>query len=116
LLAEALAFFGHWRDRTRVAECLEILAAMAAQDGQAVRAARFVGAATAIRETADAPLLREERDKLERELASARAALGPDGFPAAAAEGRAMTVDQAVDHALAWTRARTGVIRAAEGR
>lgn len=114
LLSEALAFFDQWNDRPGLASCLEALAAMAAREREAVRAVRLVGAASTVREAADAPLLLAERDKLERDIAPASAALGEEGFITATAEGQAMTLDQAVNYALTWAQGRSRATPATE--
>jgi predicted ATPase/class 3 adenylate cyclase len=114
LLSKALAFFDRWNDRTGLAGCLEALAAMAAREREAERAVRLVGAASTVREAADAPLLLGERQKLERDIAAASAALGEEGVVTAMAEGQAMTVDQAVNYALTWAQGRSRATPAAE--
>jgi tetratricopeptide (TPR) repeat protein len=84
-----------------VAACLESVAGLAIARQEAERAAHLAGAAEALR--ALVGHLREavdERD-LEATLGAARAALGPEAFAAAWAEGRALTLAQAIDDALA---------------
>jgi len=72
--------------------------------GQAERAARLYGAAHELAETygLDVPgdLFRAEH---EREVDAAHAALDPDGFAAAWAAGRALTLEQAAEEALGVT-------------
>ena len=78
----------------------EGFAELAAAQGQATRAARLWGAAEALREPADverAPNLRADDDPHVAEVCSA---LGEEAFAAAWAEGRAMTLEQAVAYAL----------------
>jgi ATP/maltotriose-dependent transcriptional regulator MalT len=104
LLADALSFFRRWEDRDWLAGCLEVLAELTVHRREPVRAARLAGAAAALRQTADVPLRPSDVPRLERALFPARAALGPDGWARAEAEGRAMTMDQAADHALTWAR------------
>jgi predicted ATPase/class 3 adenylate cyclase len=100
LAAAALETFAEWRDHNCVAETIEVLAGMAARTGQVVTSARLVGAAGAVREAVGGSMTALDRARLARETAPARAALGPDGFAAAAAEGASMTFEQAVGHAL----------------
>jgi len=81
-------------------ELLERIAAVVARQGGWVRAARLAGAAAALRDRVEArasPGLSELR---ERYLGHLRSALGDDGLAAAIAEGRALSVDEAVEEAL----------------
>jgi hypothetical protein len=64
------------------------------------RAARLFGAAAALREAIGAPLPPVEHAAYDRSVAALRAALPEAAFAAAWAEGRRMTVDQAIDTAL----------------
>jgi predicted ATPase/class 3 adenylate cyclase len=106
LLAEALAFFRRWEDRHWVAISMEALAMLAAGSGQELRAARLTGAAQCARAAAGVPRSPADSDRLERALAPAREALGAAAWETAEAEGREMTMEQAVDHALVWARGR----------
>jgi len=65
--------------------------------------AAFVRASDAVAAAPGAPLPPSERAKYDRLLAAARAALEEEGFAAAWAEGRRMTVEQAVEYALGET-------------
>jgi tetratricopeptide (TPR) repeat protein len=96
---ESLAHFlavGPWG----VAVALDGLAAVAGARNDPHRAARLWGAAESIREAAKTALWPTIRPDHERHLATARAALPPEAFAAAWAEGRAMTQEQAVAYAL----------------
>jgi predicted ATPase/transcriptional regulator with XRE-family HTH domain len=99
-LVKALAIWreGGWEHR--VAETLEVLAGRAAA-GAPERALRLAGAAAAVRETTGRPLPALRRTALERQLAPARRALGPEAVAAAVAAGRADSPEQAVAAALA---------------
>lgn len=79
-----------------VAGALEGLAATAAARGEASRAARFRGLADAHREVADLPRSDLDLADLERRLAPAASQLGPVGWAAALAEGRAMRLDSII--------------------
>jgi predicted ATPase/DNA-binding CsgD family transcriptional regulator len=76
------------------------LAGVAAANGQALRAARLLGAADARAEAG--ATYEDAADSLfnERTSSSAIALLGEAAFTAARAEGRAMTFEQAADYAL----------------
>ena len=68
--------------------------------GRGIHAARLLGAATALREALGTPLTLSEQVDVERLVAPARAALGEERWAAAFAEGRALTLVQAVAEAL----------------
>ena len=82
-----------------IVACLESAAGLAAVRQQPDRAARLCGAAESLR--ARVGHLRDPFDQadLQATLAAARAALGPEAFAAAWDEGRAMSLDQAVEDA-----------------
>lgn len=68
--------------------------------GQSARAARLLGAAAPILDGHAFSLWPHDRTRLEELAAALRASLGEDAFAAAWAEGRAMTLDEAVAYAL----------------
>jgi predicted ATPase/class 3 adenylate cyclase len=80
-----------------VGECIEGLAQLAAADGQYDRASRLWGAATELRIKSGA----EHFDAAEHEasVSSARTQLGEETFEAATAEGKAMSLEDAVAYA-----------------
>ncbi len=82
------------------ARCLEGLAAAYASSGRAERAARLFGAAEALREAHDAPLPPLARAAYEQDVTAAHTPLDNATLVAAKAEGRAMTLEQAVAYAL----------------
>ena len=78
--------------------------AMAAGEGaRAERAAHLLGAAAALRERVGGLPRRRWREDMERAAALARAALGEEGWAAAFAAGRALTLEEAVAEALGET-------------
>ena len=85
-----------------IAECLEGLGRTASLRGEHERAAVLFGAAAALfqRLGGRLPLWADEAEH-DRHIAAARAGLDPSAFAAAHDRGRAMTVDQAFDFALA---------------
>ncbi|MCC6628694.1 MAG: hypothetical protein IT340_14990, partial [Chloroflexi bacterium] len=107
LLRASLATSQAIGDPTRIAECLEVLATVAAGTGQdpigAHRATRLLGAAAAVRETIGVPLPPVDRPAVEARVRQARSVLGGERFAAAWSAGRAMTLDEAVGEALAET-------------
>jgi predicted ATPase/class 3 adenylate cyclase len=100
LLTDALRRFSAAGDGDGVAESIEALVGVAAAEGAWVRAARLAGSADALRSSVGIPAAPIDRQRLERWLRGPRAALGDDAYATALAEGRQMTVDQAMRHAL----------------
>jgi tetratricopeptide (TPR) repeat protein len=99
LFSEGLAISQESGVREGVALFLAGLAGVFAIQRQPERAARLSGAAEAMLEAIGAPMERVDRLDYERNLAVARAALG-DAFSAVSEEGRALTPEQAITHAL----------------
>ena len=100
LLKEGLSLRRDVGDNWGIPESLEGFAGLAVALGQAKRAARFFGAAEALREHIGAPLPYPDRAGHDRRVAAARARLGNDAFAEAWAEGRAMTQDEAINETL----------------
>ncbi|MFQ5809045.1 MAG: tetratricopeptide repeat protein [Armatimonadota bacterium] len=88
------------RERPRVAECLRRLGCVCVADGQLAHAARLLGAAHAVCEEAHATLPQSEREQYERCIEGATDGLGAEAYEAAAREGKAMSLDEAVTCAL----------------
>ncbi len=82
------------------ANALMGLAGVAAADGQALRAARLLGAADTQLKAGASYWDAAESRYIERAVASAVAQLGEVAFAAAYDEGRSMTFEQAFDYAL----------------
>ena len=89
-----------WGTRTVSQSSLDGLAAVAAKGGAWERAARLAGAAEALRDAIGFELEPADRAFRERYLAEVRERLGEAGLEAALAEGRALTLEQAVRKAL----------------
>lgn len=83
------------------ADCLEGLAGVAAREGQPIPAARLFGAAQAHREATAIQRWRHRDVWYEHDLALARSQLDPDAWHAAWTAGSAMTLEEAVEEALA---------------
>jgi predicted ATPase/DNA-binding CsgD family transcriptional regulator len=92
------------RDSFRIAAVLEGLAGVAAARRQPERAFQLAGAAEALREAMRARAPAADRASLAGWLAPARQALGGSGRAAALALGRAMSLDETVEWALADAR------------
>ena len=87
-------------DRIALAQSLEDLAVLAGCEQLPERAIRLLGAAEAYCETLGAPPPVADPTDHERTVAEGRSALGEAGFAAAWAEGRAMSLEQAIGCAL----------------
>ena len=96
--AESLAGTG---TRENLVGKLVATARLAAVGGHAETAARVFGAAEALADTIGYVRRRPEQERLERDAAVARAALGDAGFEAAWAAGQTLRDEQAVAEALA---------------
>jgi predicted ATPase/DNA-binding CsgD family transcriptional regulator/transcriptional regulator with XRE-family HTH domain len=102
LLREGLAGHRQVGDRAFMAESLRQLVRLA-PERQPARAARLLGAAEALRDALGAALAPTNRTTDERTAATIRAQLSDAEFAAAWAAGRALTLEQAVDEAIADT-------------
>ncbi len=65
-----------------------------------MQAPRLFGAAEALREAIGAPLPPNEQEEYRRNIDRAREMLEVEAFASAWKEGRAMTLEQAIDYAL----------------
>ncbi len=86
------------------ADCIESLEAMGramATTDQVVRGVQLLGAVEALRESIQAPLPPISRRNYERDLTRFRAQLDPRSFATAWATGRTMSLQQAIELALA---------------
>ena len=90
----------HVGNRGAVANQLEAFAYIAVAKGEFIRAARLLGAAERLRETAGAALLPHERGELDPARDLLRAALGAAELAATWAAGRRLSVNTAVAEAL----------------
>lgn len=100
LFESSLALHRELGVRSGLANRLDALGAVAAARGKNERAVRLAAAAAALRARIHAVAPPYWREICERWLAPARAALGDKGA-AMTREGEAMSVDEAVDYALA---------------
>jgi predicted ATPase/DNA-binding CsgD family transcriptional regulator len=99
LYAEGLAIQWLQGDKRHLARGLGPLGTVAALARQYERAARLWGAAEALREAIGLPRVRR-RAQLESAIATTRSALGADAFAAAWAEGRSLSLADAVAEAI----------------
>ncbi len=100
LFGEALALLGRWRSEFYLSQCLCWASILAVERGAHLPAVRLVGAAESLNKPRDYVGDPDEEADFRAGLAVARATLGEDAFQLAGAEGRALTLDQAVDYAL----------------
>jgi predicted ATPase/DNA-binding CsgD family transcriptional regulator len=91
LLEEGLRISLELDNKWNIAWCLEGLAAVAAAQGEPVRAVLFMGAAQAQREAIGTPLLSLSQAMHELTFTSTRTQLGEQAFDAVWAEGRTTT-------------------------
>ncbi|HEX5166902.1 MAG TPA: hypothetical protein VFV93_15965, partial [Thermomicrobiales bacterium] len=105
LLRESLTARHQVGDKGGIAWCLEWLAEAAMLGGSPqdslLRAARLLGAATALRAAIDSPIDPVDMPEHERVMASVQAQLSDPAFVAAWEAGRAMALDDVVGYALA---------------
>jgi predicted ATPase len=105
----SLTTFHDLGDRFNSIYALEASARLAAEQGHRIegdqrdllRAARLFGAAEAIRERLAFPIMHLERRSYDHGLATLRAHLDAASLAVAWTEGRALTLEQAMDYALA---------------
>ena len=92
-------------NRSATAHQLECFAFVAIAEEEPVRAARLFGAAEALREKINVPMTGQERVEYEHAMAQLRVILTEAEFEALWAEGRALTMDQAIQLALSESQA-----------
>lgn len=97
---ESLRLFRRAGDRRGVGYSFAGFAALAAAEGDGERAARLSGAVESLEEVLGSFLEAPLQVEYDAELAGVRASLGEDRFAAAGAEGRTMSLEQAIEYAL----------------
>jgi hypothetical protein len=100
LYRESLLLRRELGDLLALAQSLEDLAVLAGRQGEAERAIRLLGAAEAFCETLDVRPPVANASDYERAVAEGRAALGEAALAARWAEGRALSLEQAIEYAL----------------
>ncbi len=98
---ESLTLYRQLGDQRGIACNLEGMSAVACGQSQASRAARLGAAASALRASIGSPFPPAAQGKIDAQVAAVRAALGEAAFVAAWDAGRAMTMEQAMEYALA---------------
>jgi hypothetical protein len=97
---QSLAILPRIKDKIRIAETREEMAKLACTLQQAERAARLFGAAEALREGMGCPIPLAKRAEYDRYRTAACDALGKEVFAQVCAEGRAMSLEDAIEYAL----------------
>ncbi len=100
LLKEALVLVWEMGAKRGIARSLEVLAIVALAQDRIEQAVRFFGAAEALRESIDVPLVPYDRSWHDRGVTAARFALGEERVATVWAEGRSMTMEQVIEYAL----------------
>lgn len=93
---DGLAMYHEISNDLGVVECIERLARLMADDRLWTEAARWFGAASAVRERIDAPILPVDRPSHEHAIARIRAAVGEDAYAAAYEAGRTMHTEAVI--------------------
>jgi tetratricopeptide (TPR) repeat protein len=96
LVWESVQQFVQLGDKRNIIACLEVAAVLAAVRGHSVRAAQLWGATESVRATADMPVSPADRSHDASYLAAVHERLDNARFTAARAEGRALSLDQAI--------------------
>ena len=99
LIAESMDIFQQLGHTLSIVYCLEIAAGVAAMRKDAAHAARLWGASEVLREALGTPRPTADR-RYGRYLEATRAQLDDESYARAEAEGREMTLEQAVEYAL----------------
>jgi len=100
LLKESLTLFSEMGDKLSILRCVNSLAGIACRQMFPERAARMFGAADGLRETIGAALPLADQLELDRDVAAVRSQMGKEAFAAAWDDGRAMTLEQAIEYSL----------------
>jgi predicted ATPase/class 3 adenylate cyclase len=97
---EALVIRQELGNKRDIELSLQLLASLDAKENRLEHAARLWAALEHLHEEIASPLSPDKREEYDRDVAAARQVLGEERFSAAWAEGRAMTLEQAIACAL----------------
>ena len=102
-------------NRFDISHCFDEISALATELREAGPGSRLAGAAAALHEALGNPIAPVDAERFGEARMRCRAMLGDSAYDAAHREGKALTLDQAVDEALAVCGyPRTGTARAAQ--
>jgi DNA-binding NarL/FixJ family response regulator len=108
-LRESLEISRRMHEKVDVAFVLETCARFAAARSDPTFAVKLAGAAASVRETVGAPAAPPWKAMVEMSQEPAREALGVEVAALVWREGRALSLEQAIEEALAWLNPQTGV-------
>jgi len=108
-LRESLEISRRMHEKVDVAFVLETCARFAAARSDPTFAVKLAGAAASVRETVGAPAAPPWKAMVEMSQEPAREALGVEVAELVWREGRALSLEQAIEEALAWLNPQTGV-------
>jgi tetratricopeptide (TPR) repeat protein len=97
---ETIVVYQDLGHRGAIAHQLENFAFVAIAQEQSQLATKLLGAAEALREISKSRMTPQERAEYDKHLMELRGGLNEEDFTRLWAEGRAMTIEQAIDHAL----------------
>lgn len=97
---ESLTILREMGNKPGIAYALEAFAGLAVAQRQPERATRLWSAAEALREEVGSTQPLSSRTQYDRQVSDFRASLSEESFDAAWAEGRAVTMDKAIEYAL----------------
>ena len=100
LLKESLVLYRELGVKHFIAHSLEGFAGVAVVQGEPERSGKLLRAAESLREAIGAPLSPSEQAVVDSYVAAVRAELGEEAFAAAWAQGRAMSMEEAISFAL----------------
>jgi predicted ATPase/DNA-binding NarL/FixJ family response regulator len=100
-IGESLHLFHQLGMPVEIAQCLELLGGLATDHAQSEQAVRLLAAATSLRAEMGVPVRAIQKAERDRDLAKARAGLGPRRFAAAWSAGQVMSLDQVAEYAPA---------------
>jgi predicted ATPase/class 3 adenylate cyclase len=101
-LRESLEISRRLHEKVDVAFVVETCARFADARSESALAVKLAGAAASVRETVGAPAAPPWKAMVDMSLESAREALGVEVSQAVWREGRALSLEEAIDQALAW--------------
>ncbi len=99
--AESLFLSNQVGNKINTAKCLEAFAGLSSDRGNTRTSAALWGAADTLRESCNAPRQPNEQDEYKDDVVAARQALGEDAFDASWTQGRVMSLEEAIDLAMA---------------
>jgi predicted ATPase/class 3 adenylate cyclase len=103
LIKEGLTLHQEEGSKLGIAECLAALAGVASEESNVDRAAVLFGATDALLERIKVPLTPADREQYDSDLAAAKALLEEKAWEGAWVKGRGISIEQAVEYALAQT-------------